>query len=550
MAQIEGSKIILSKLFDNFWFNIPEYQRPYVWEEEEVEELLDDLWYAYSNKSDSEYFLGSLVLHKRNKREYDVLDGQQRLTTLFLMFLVIRDLLKNQEIARSCATFIIQKEDRLRDIPTRVKLLYKIRKEAQDFIEKFLEEKSIIKKKKEIENYLEKKNVTLRNMAKSMLFILNYLKEKTDLEGFTTFIFQKIVLMYVSTDDFEDAYLLFTILNNRGIPLQNSDILKSINIGAIENPSDQEKYGRIWENIENSFDEDEFNRFLSFIRTILVKEKARESLLKEFENIYRKKVLEKGKSTIQFLKKYRDIYYQLLVHIDFDIDNNFKNLISIMKFALPSTDWIPPLLFYYEKFQKKKLVEFLQKLEYKFTADWIIGESPTTRISNMNEILKKIDISSEPNEVLSKDDLFSTDQDELRNILNADIYRKKFARYVLLKLEYLQGDNVAHISNYRYISVEHVLPQNPPKSSEWTQTFSQEEIDEWKNKIGNLILISKRKNSKLSNKDFKIKKTKYLSGRIDIFPSSKIFQKYEKWDLSILKKRQKKLIDKFLLNNP
>ena len=63
---IEANKGILKKIFsEEFWFIVPEYQRPYVWQEENIQELIDDLYYAFENKQNSEYFLGALVLKTR-----------------------------------------------------------------------------------------------------------------------------------------------------------------------------------------------------------------------------------------------------------------------------------------------------------------------------------------------------------------------------------------------------------------------------------------------------------------------------------------------------
>jgi uncharacterized protein with ParB-like and HNH nuclease domain len=88
MAKIESEKLLVKEVF-NKWFRIPEYQRPYVWGNDQISELLDDIMQARNSNPESEYFLGSMVLQKKEKVEgttryieYDLLDGQQRLTTL------------------------------------------------------------------------------------------------------------------------------------------------------------------------------------------------------------------------------------------------------------------------------------------------------------------------------------------------------------------------------------------------------------------------------------------------------------------------------------
>lgn len=84
--QITGKEYQLAKIFSaDFDFHIPPYQRPYAWTETEAAELFDDLYLSYNNQTEN-YFLGSIVLIKEENNPYaDVIDGQQRLTTLNIL---------------------------------------------------------------------------------------------------------------------------------------------------------------------------------------------------------------------------------------------------------------------------------------------------------------------------------------------------------------------------------------------------------------------------------------------------------------------------------
>ncbi|MHA1231527.1 MAG: DUF262 domain-containing protein [Candidatus Helarchaeota archaeon] len=558
MTKIDGDRIEIKDLFSNFWFNVPEYQRNYVWETEQINKLLDDLVYAFKNNKDDDYFLGPLVLQEKeskNYKEYDILDGQQRLTTLTLLFAVLRDLTDDEILIKICNKFIYQEENRFIGIPAKLKLNYVIREDVREFLNNYVKEKNGTNKIIQFEKSFKNDNISTSNMINAINFMRNYdfFKFKNNLLEFAQFLFQKVVFIYIKTKgEFEDAYRLFTILNNRGIPLRNSDILKAFNIGVINNKVEKKKYSKKWEEIVNSFkDEGEFDRFLSYIRTILVKEKARKNLLAEFEeNIYKKNLLRKGIDTIEFLSKYQEHYEKIIELYGFDIGNEYKNLITIMRFALPSTDWIPPLLLFYEKFRENDLYKFLRSLEFKFVGDWILQTSPTIRLANINKILKVIEEAKKTSDVLNNSEIFEINKEELREILNKNIYGKKFARYILLKREFLLMNNeTIHFSGYKYLSIEHILPQNPKPNSQWTKDFSPEEIKEWKDKIGNLILISKKKNSKLSNLDFNEKKKRYLKGRIDPFPSNRLFNQYKQWTIDEIKKRQKEIVDCLVNNN-
>ena len=552
-GEIKSNKVKLMDIFsERFWFVIPEYQRSYVWENDNIMELLDDLFFAYENKPENEYFLGSLVLKKLDNEsfpEYEVLDGQQRLTTFFIMLAVLRDLIDNPRNKSQMQEKIYQEEDEFNGVPERSRITYKIRDNIEGFIKTYVITEGGTSKEDYLYNLKDEKNISISHMANAILILRRELSQREDIFEFAKYINKKALFIYVSTSNTEDAFRMFTILNDRGIPLTSADILKSENIGALDSDKEKQKYAQLWEDIEAKYG-DGFDRFLQFIRTILVKEKARANLLDEFkEKVYDKKVLMRGKETFNLVEEYSDIYEKIIDLQDSSLSNKFKNLITIMKIGLRSEDWIPPLLSYFEKFKYKNLDEFLTKLEYKFAGDWICGITPTKRLDAMNNILKKIGNCSSSEEVLKDENIFNINKEELKNSISGDIYQKQFSKYVLLKLEYIMSDNTVHLSSFNCISVEHVLPQNPKNDSEWNKIFTKDERAKWTNKLGNLVLISKRKNSSLGNCDFKEKKEKYLKSRIDAFNGSKVFiESSDKWTVDVLKDRQSKNI-KMLVDN-
>ncbi len=552
---IEADKRILQKIFsEDFWFVVPEYQRPYVWQKDNIEELIEDLYYAFENKEDNDYFLGSLVLKKTENsefNEYEVLDGQQRLTTFFMMIAVLRDLLIEEDYKSTMKEMIYQKENKLKKIPSRSRLTYCIRDNVGSFIDEFIIRDNGTQREEDLREKSNYDNTSISNMSNGILIINNLLKDKERLDEFVAFLLNKALFIYVSTDNTEDAFRMFTILNDRGIPLTSADILKSINIGEINDKNDLKKYSKVWEDIEGKYGNN-FDRFLVFIRNILVKQKANANLLDEFEkNIYEKGKLKKGKDTIDLLSKYDEIYDEIIELENKQLTNEYKNLITIMKIGLQSEDWIPVIMYYYDKFKLNRLDDFLIKLEYKFAGDLIAQVSPTTRTENMNKIMKEIEKidSNSLNEFIENSEVFNIDERAYKNMIEGDIYKRRFNKYVLLKLEYLMSDNTVHLSGYTNISVEHVLPQNPNVNSEWRKIFTDEEREEWTHKLANLVLISKRKNSSLSNLNYKDKKEKYLKGRVDAFKGSKIFiDNNLEWNKNILEKRQEKIIN-MLINN-
>ncbi|MBT2290159.1 DUF262 domain-containing protein [Paenibacillus albidus] len=556
---IEANKEILHKVFsENFWFLIPEYQRSYVWKTDNINDLLDDLYFAFIHKPDNDYFLGSLVLKKYKEisfPEFEVLDGQQRLTTFFIMLAVLRDLIVNQQFKNTLQKKIFQEESVLENIPSRSRITYKIRDNVENFIQEFIIKPEGTSDISTLKAYVDSEgdNVSILNMANAILVMHEHFakqKQESSLEEFVKFVFNKTLFIYVSTENTEDAFRLFTILNNRGIPLTNADILKSQNIGALPTEREKNKYAKIWEDIEGKHGND-FDRFLQFLRTILVQEKARANLLEEFnDKIYQinspqTPLLKQGKDTFDFVNKYNDIYEEVIELQNENLSNSIKNLLTIMKIGLRSEDWIPPLMHYYAKFGTDKLEKFLKKLEYKFTGDWVCGITPTVRLDAMNSILKAIDQTNRNNleSLLGNMSLFKINTEDFKNNIQGYIYKKQYTRYLLLKIEYLSGDNTVHLSNYQYITVEHILPQNPPKNSQWVRDFREESRQYWTNRIANLVLISQKKNSALSNQDFEKKKKIYLRKRIDAFSANKVFiEQNSSWTPEVLKRRQAYLI--------
>ena len=548
---IDANKAILQKIFSpDFWFVVPEYQRPYVWQEDNVQELIEDLYYAFENKPNHEYFLGALVL-KRTKElqfnEYELLDGQQRLTTLCLMIAVLRDLIEKPIYKSTLSEMVYQEENELRQIPARNRIKYNTRDKVKDFMRLFIVQNEGTKDDK-VKELTEHTNTSVSNMAKSLLTMQEIFSQKDNLEEFAIFLLNKVLFIYVSTESTEDAFRLFTILNDRGMPLSHADILKSINIGEVPT-EDLYNYSIYWEGLEEKHGE-KFDRFLSFARTILLKNRQTDNLLDEFEkNIYAKGIIKKGKDTIDFLLEIDRIYDEIIDLQSKELTNDYKNLVTIMKLGLQSDEWITPLISYFMKFKYHKIDIFIKKLEYKFIGDIMSNIIPSERTKNLNNIIKAIESKNNVNELLNDKQLFRVDLKAFRKTLNGKIYGKKYAKYLLLKVEYLMSDNTVHLSNYNEITIEHVLPQNPPPKSKWRVDFNDNQRRLWTNRISNLVLISNKKNVKLGNLDFEHKKEKYLKDRMDVFNGSKIFlNKSIKWNEKALHIRQDMLVN-MLVNN-
>lgn len=519
MKEIKSAKIKVMDVFKN-WYIVPSYQRHYVWEEDNINALLEDIKDNYLERNDEEYFLGSYIIQSKNDNN-DLLDGQQRITTLFLLFAFLRDYERTENQYRSeFQDYIYQGAKPMSGIKERVRLTYEIRGNVKSFINEFIiPTNSIIDKWETIKEKANdsKENISIQHMCRALLCFKKFFDENDtiDIVQYVTFINTNMVMIYISADTLEDAFRMFSIMNDRGVKLSNADILKSSNLEVISDKKDMESYAREWEELQADLGND-FDRFLSYVRTLYVKTKAKLGLLEEYnKNIFKTGKLKMGKDFFESIKSYYNIYNSI---IQLDNNNNYEycNLINVLNSGNLPTDWVPVIMSYYKKYKEQDLIAFAKKLACKAIADMVCGESPTKRIENLNKIMPAIEDSSNPAELLSNTHLFAFDKELFLNNIQTDVYRKSYAKTLLLMLEYMYQDN-SILHTYSFVSIEHILPQNPSPNSQWCADYTDEERINNVDKIGNLCIIGRRKNTSLGNLDYQNKRKRYFEKNIGNF---------------------------------
>ena len=573
-GEIDSDKIVIGEVFKN-WFRVPNYQRQYVWGTDEVNELLNDIASACrdasknSERRNSQYFLGTFVFqshvekHETLEYEYDqndLLDGQQRLTTLWLMFAVMRDLADDEKRRVTCRKCVYQEEDEYNCEPEILRIAFAdgVRDSVKEFAQCFVKPDGGTLKDVEMADYVRNhKSLSVCNMAAAIRAIRDFWKRDGQVspKDFLRYLLKNVLMIYVSTDNIDDAFRLFTVLNNRGVQLRSCDILKTQNLAEIKNANVQQSWAAFWEKAEGDLGND-FDRFLNFIRTILVKEKAKSTLLNEFkEKIYEPKdgktgvqlspLLRRGEDTFAFIKRYLEGYQSLFApnHTDVLGDYRFDNLMTIMQVAVSSSDWVPPLLRYHDKFKTVGLMVFFEKLVRKFIADWVSQLTPTDRIEQMNRVLREIDMSETSEQVLCSD-VFKFDGGTVTRVIAESVYGRRYALVLALFMDYMTMDHSSKEFNCTRMSLEHILPQTPESQSQWRKDFSDEQREEWQDKIGNLIVISGAKNSSQGRLNFKDKKIKYFAKRVPNFAhSSAVMSAYDKWTIDELQANQNKSVE-------
>jgi uncharacterized protein with ParB-like and HNH nuclease domain len=242
---LDTGKLYIKDIFasDSF-YNIPEYQRPYVWGDEQVIALLEDISNAMEQDIKKEYFIGCMIWNTKvvqdGEFEYkcqDILDGQQRFITLYLLQGILRDISTSDDLKRKVAERIQQEEDEFDRIPERNRIEFEIRPD-REFLDEFiltvdgtnnLEILGGIASASEVE-------ISVKNMANAIIAMRDWWEEKQSMQDdfqtyvkrFYGYLSSQVLTLYLATpDNLDDAYNLFTVLNSRGLQLQVSDILRN-----------------------------------------------------------------------------------------------------------------------------------------------------------------------------------------------------------------------------------------------------------------------------------------------------------------------------------
>lgn len=138
MKALEAHELALSDIFcPKFDLSIPNYQRPYAWEEETAVQLLEDLLEALDGNPDEPYFLGSIVLVRNSDRVgHEVIDGQQRLTTLTILLALLRELTADYEVAANLEDMLREPGNVLQKLSARPRLT--LRDRDRDFFRAYM----------------------------------------------------------------------------------------------------------------------------------------------------------------------------------------------------------------------------------------------------------------------------------------------------------------------------------------------------------------------------------------------------------------------------
>lgn len=550
--RISASEKPVHKIFSaDYIYFIPPYQRPYSWTEEEAIALLHDLTDAMGNsevpvKDLSEYFLGSIVLIKEDRvPEAQVVDGQQRLTTLTILFSCLREFLSDSYKV-SIDKLIYDKADALSGTKDSYRL--NLRNRDEDFFRSNIQRGDLeVKLKKLNLAELSDSQRSLVLNAKAFMHEFNSMDSEL-LEKLATYISLKCTLVVVTSTDQDSAFRTFSVMNDRGKDLSNSDILKAEIIGSIQDDSEMRLYTDKWEDIELSLGRDHFESLFSYIRMIELKTKAKGSILKEFRNSIKPSANPKNFIDNKILP-YAESFLTIK-NTDYKSEDSASTVNSLLRWLNRldnNFNWIPPTILFLSlnKSNEAILVKFLQHMERLSIGLTILRFDIDKRITRYSKILSAIesndDLYSEGSSML----LTQEEQNAVVLKLNGNIYLESKTRLlILLKLDDSLSSGGATYDNQK-TTIEHVLPQNPDIDSEWVKLWPSEDIrKKFVHKLGNLVILDRGKNSSASNYDFKKKKVSYFSKNgVSPFQLTTTVINEDKWTQEVVEKRQEKFVE-------
>lgn len=261
MTKIEIGNLNILDVFNNFYI-VPDYQREFVWGEKEVLQLMQDINQEFSSNPLSEYFIGSTVVYDNAGKRYEVIDGQQRLTTLFLCLCSFKKILG--DFGDNVADITGMLYATTRSITGEQLALSKLELQYEDAL-------SVMKELTEGNIPKGKFSDSSQRIIDAYGYVFDFLQKnygKDDLKPFLGYFLNKVRLVQIETPQIGDALKIFETINDRGIGLNPMDLLKNLIFRQV----DREAFGRLkteWKKVINEL-EKEREKPLRFLRYFIM----------------------------------------------------------------------------------------------------------------------------------------------------------------------------------------------------------------------------------------------------------------------------------------
>lgn len=500
---------IFSLLNGQIQYLVPVYQRLYSWEIEQCQCLWDDIL-AMQNENREGHFLGSIVCIAEKTspigvQKYMVIDGQQRLTTLTLALIALRDTVKDDSGINKEEINISYLINQFKEGEEKYKLL--LTEEDKDILIALIEKKPI-------------PEGTISKVLNSYNFFKSRI-EKNELEpSKLSEAMGKLLIVLINLErEHDDPQAIFESLNSTGKKLSSSDLIRNFILMGLEKEPQKTLYNNIWRPMELLFGHDDAGEHMSwFFRDYLIMKMHR---IPKIDNVYdefkrwRLNNSELGNTELctelfDFAKIYTDVIFAK--SSDSELNTLYKQVNTLNMGVV-----LPFLLFVVNDFNKHKddenpklnrdgLLEII-RLCISYVLRRSICEIPTNSLNKTfailaNEIREDDYLNSIKAAFIKKDDykVFPNNETFKKAFISKEIYKIRNRNYILDRLENYDNKTTSIIEN---MTIEHIMPQNDDLCDEWKKMLGDdwEKVhNEYLHTIGNLTLTNY--NSEMSDKPF------------------------------------------------
>jgi uncharacterized protein with ParB-like and HNH nuclease domain len=565
----EATLVSVYKLFKDQEYLIPAYQRDYSWDTEQWDQLWGDLSDFDKNASE-EHFLGPLIVTPSDEGSdtYEVIDGQQRLTTLQIIIAIIRDAWiqkgdKNSTIEGVSVPNQKMTADLIFSLTPAVRHNFIPNKHLRLIFKDFIQTAHGQPGKKHFENKETLLGYQYNDRASEVVRAYKYFSTRInafsddDLRKFEKYLLHKVRLLKVVAGGSSNAFLLFETLNYRGLELTQTDLVKSYLFSRIlvDDPQDQlvNEWDRVVDNIGNKSPD----LFLRHYLLLYNKKVLKRDIYGEIKDGYKSR-----EDAIQFvrdLSRFSNLYSYLVREKEFDGPNSRILNVLFDDLSLLNVDtqniYLLAILFQFYSEKTKVDVDKIEnaaRLSETLSFRWITcGRNAQDLETIYQEAAGKImdTITPEDNfedaQKLILDSLPSDLEFEAA-LQNAIIKSNRRGQYILRKIdEWQNGDASSYVlMDASKLHLEHIAPQRPSQDSDWKTAMKGDlNYRDVIYRIGNMMLLRDRVNRDVSNLQFQKKLAKYEAQKkktkMPLPQLSEEVLTYEKWNQEIVQERSK-----------
>ena len=549
MARIENHQHTINTAFNECYYVVPDYQREYVWTDKEVTQLLDDINEQIDAGSSRPYFIGTvLVSPSEEPAHFEVIDGQQRLTTFFLLLCALKTLFTPDGQHKQLIANLVSMSftDAKGEIKSRLKLEPRY-ENASDVMQKLVQTDA---DPQTVRAAIQAASIpsfgSLDNLIGAYSTIYNYLKDNypnsAELKKYWGYLANNVVFIQISTD-VSSALKIFETINERGVGLNPMDLLKNLLFTQVR----QDEFTRLkdeWKKITKPLEQAK-EKPLRFLRYFLmanyvIKNSRNDAVVREDE-IYDWFVDKENAGLCGYQVQPFDFVRKVILNVENYIAfsngqgndrkpsvpmENLKRLtggaFSLHYVLLLAASGLPKPLFDHFVIQLESFLFFYiftktptKDLERSFS----LWADELRNICSVNDLaIQKVRLNAfvterfqtnmqgkaaELNDALKRFTLHTMQQYRSRYLL------AKVTQYVEMAFQGTKGPQ--SLAHYIGLEVEHILPQTPTAelSESWAKANPSQGYYLYTAKLGNLTLLEKPINVVASNNFFAAKKTIY-----------------------------------------